>query len=230
MSPLAGIEALTGASRVRYIQGLPSDAELTAIPAADLSAPFTGASHAGPYSATLRAPQTGTYIIALANNCHCYSVASLAIDGRTLVNNPGTPPNPTYSAAVHLIKGQSYALTVTGPVMTPISAKFAQKHKKRPKELQEKYKKVMGPSIGIQLLWATPSVVRADIEQAVNAARSAPAAVVVVADDTESEGADRPDLRLPSAQNALVSAVAKVNPHTVVVIQAGAPITMPWLA
>jgi beta-glucosidase len=73
-------------------------------------------------------------------------------------------------------------------------------------------------------------VVRADIAKAVQAAKSAPVAVVVVADDTESEGADRPDLRLPSAQNALVSAVAKVNPHTVVVIQAGAPITMPWIA
>ena len=230
ISPLAGIEALTGASQVRYVQGLPSDAELTAIPAVDLSAPFTGASHAGPYSATLRAPQTGTYIIALTNNCHCYSSASLAIDGRTLVNNPGTPPNPTYSAAVHLIKGRSYALTVTGPVMAPISVKFSRKFKKLPKKLQEKYKKIMGSTIGNELLWATPSVVRADIAQAVNAARSAPVAVVVVADDTESEGADRPGLRLPSAQNALVSAVAKVNPHTVVVIQAGAPITMPWLA
>ncbi len=54
-------------------------------------------------------------------------------------------------------------------------------------------------------------------------------AVVVVADDTESEGADRPDLRLPSAQSELVSAVARANPHTVVVVQAGAPVAMPWL-
>ena len=55
------------------------------------------------------------------------------------------------------------------------------------------------------------------------------AAVVVVADDTHSEAADRPGLSLPSAQDELISAIAAVNPHTVVVIQAGAPVTMPWL-
>ncbi len=218
ISPLAGIEALAGAARVHYVQGLPTDAELTPIPAADLSAPFTGKRHVGPYSATLRVPQTGLYIIGFTNSCHCYRIGSLAINGRTLVNNPGTPPNPTYTAAIHLIKGQRYTLRVTGPVMTPVP------------KTKMKFRKMKRPRGPDQLLWATPSVVRADIAQAVQAAKSAPVAVVVVADDTESEATDRPDLRLPSAQNALVSAVAKVNPHTVVVIQAGAPIVMPWIA
>ena len=211
ISPLAGIEALAGTSQIRYVQGLPTDAELTPIPAADLSAPFTGKSRAGPYSATLRAPQTGTYIIGFINGCYCDRVASLAIDGRTLVNNPD---GPIYTAAIHLIKGQRYKLTVTGPAMRPVS----------------KGKQMMRPKALGQLRWATPSVVRTDIAQAVQAAKSAPVALVVVADNTESEAADRPDLRLPSAQNALVSAVAAVNPHTVVVIQAGAPIVMPWIA
>ena len=53
--------------------------------------------------------------------------------------------------------------------------------------------------------------------------------MVVVSDDTESEAADRPALSLPSAQDELISAVAAANPHTVVVIDAGAPVTMPWL-
>ncbi len=230
ISPLAGIEALAGSAQVRYVQGLPTNAELTPIPAADLSAPFKGESHAGPYSATLRVPQTGTYIIGLSNNCHCYSVASLAIDGRTLVNNPGTPPNPTYTAAIHLLKGRRYRLTVTGPVTTPIAKKLGRKLKKLPKKPQAKNPKKMAAGPRDQLLWAPPGVVRADIAEAVRAAKSARVAVVVVADDTESEGADRADLRLPSAQNALVRAVAKVNPRTVVVIQAGAPIVMPWIA
>jgi beta-glucosidase len=52
---------------------------------------------------------------------------------------------------------------------------------------------------------------------------------VVVSDDTETEAADRPDLSLPSAQDELISAVAAANPHTVVVIDAGAPVAMPWL-
>ena len=60
--------------------------------------------------------------------------------------------------------------------------------------------------------------------------RSAATAVVVVSDDTESEATDRPSLNLPSAQDELISAVAAANPHTVVVINAGAPVAMPWLS
>ena len=219
ISPLAGIEALAGSAQVHYVQGLPTNEQLEPIPATDLSAPFTGESHPRPYSATLTAPQTGTYIIGFTNGCHCLGVGSVAIDGRMLINNPGTAPNTTYTAAIHMIRDQRYALTVTSPVMPRV-----------PKKLLKTFRKLMGSGTPNELLWATPRVVRADIAQAVQAAKSAPVAVVVVADDTESEGADRPDLRLPSAQNALVSAVAKANPHTVVVIQAGAPIAMPWIA
>ena len=50
-----------------------------------------------------------------------------------------------------------------------------------------------------------------------------------MSDDTESEAADRASLNLPSAQNELISAVAAANPHTVVVVDAGAPVTMPWI-
>jgi beta-glucosidase len=79
------------------------------------------------------------------------------------------------------------------------------------------------------LTWATPSALAPGISQAAAAARSARVAVVVVSDDTETEAADRPDLSLPSAQDELISAVAAANPHTVVVIDAGAPVAMPWL-
>ena len=80
------------------------------------------------------------------------------------------------------------------------------------------------------LTWGTPSALAPGIAQAVAAAKSAETAVVVVSDDTESEATDRPSLTLPSAQDELVSAVAAANPHTVVVVDAGAPVTMPWLA
>lgn len=53
--------------------------------------------------------------------------------------------------------------------------------------------------------------------------------VVVVVGQIDSEGADRADLSLPAGQDALVAAVAAANPNTVVVIHAGAPVTMPWL-
>ena len=86
-----------------------------------------------------------------------------------------------------------------------------------------------GGASSAALRWATPSELAPGIAQAVAAAKSARVAVVVVSDDTESEAADRASLNLPSAQNELISAVAAANPHTVVVVDAGAPVVMPWL-
>jgi beta-glucosidase len=80
------------------------------------------------------------------------------------------------------------------------------------------------------LTWAKPSDLAPGIAQAVAAAKAASTAVVVVSDDTETEAADRQGLNLPSAQDELISAVAAANPNTVVVVDAGAPVAMPWLS
>ncbi|MGW0709938.1 glycoside hydrolase family 3 protein [Streptomyces sp. NPDC002643] len=68
------------------------------------------------------------------------------------------------------------------------------------------------------------------IAEAVEAARAADTAVVVVAttDRVESEGFDRKDLSLPGRQNDLVRAVAAANPRTVVVVNSGSPVELPW--
>ena len=65
---------------------------------------------------------------------------------------------------------------------------------------------------------------------AIEAARAAEVAVVVVGttEQLESEGRDRTTLALPGRQNDLVAAVAAVNPRTVVVVNSGAPVEMPW--
>jgi beta-glucosidase len=43
-----------------------------------------------------------------------------------------------------------------------------------------------------------------------------------------AEGNDAPDLSLPQGQDELIAAVAAVNPHTVVVLETGGPVLMPW--
>ncbi|MBO1267638.1 beta-glucosidase family protein [Arthrobacter cavernae] len=70
----------------------------------------------------------------------------------------------------------------------------------------------------------------AEIAAAVEAARTAGVAVVVVGTNAaiESEGFDRQDLDLPGHQNRLVEAVAAVNQRTVVVVNSGSPVLMPW--
>ena len=51
---------------------------------------------------------------------------------------------------------------------------------------------------------------------------------IVVANKFESEGFDSPDLSLPNGQDALIDAVASANPNTVVVLQTGNAVAMPW--
>ena len=70
-----------------------------------------------------------------------------------------------------------------------------------------------------------------DLQAAEALARSADTAVVVVGStmEWESEGADRTDLDLPGGQDDLVRRVIAANPNTVVVLNCGAPMTMPWL-
>jgi len=72
-----------------------------------------------------------------------------------------------------------------------------------------------------------PSVL---IDAAVAAATGADVAVVVVGTNSkvESEGYDRSSLALPGHQDDLVRAVAAANPNTVVVVNAGSPVEMPW--
>jgi len=68
------------------------------------------------------------------------------------------------------------------------------------------------------------------IKEAVAAAQSSETAIVMVgsAAGIESEGYDRETLALPGRQDELVSAVAAVNSHTVVVVNSGMPVLMPW--
>ena len=51
---------------------------------------------------------------------------------------------------------------------------------------------------------------------------------IVFAIRVEGEGFDMPDLSLPWGQDAVIEAVAAANPNTVVVLQTGNPVTMPW--
>src|SRR4029077_14596411 len=44
-----------------------------------------------------------------------------------------------------------------------------------------------------------------------------------------TENFDAPDLTLPHGQDELIRAVAAANPHTVVVLETGGPVLMPWL-
>jgi beta-glucosidase len=53
--------------------------------------------------------------------------------------------------------------------------------------------------------------------------------VILFATQPTSEGSDVPSLSLPDNQDALIAAVASANPHTIVVLETGGPVSMPWI-
>ncbi|MCU1528564.1 MAG: beta-glucosidase [Frondihabitans sp.] len=86
---------------------------------------------------------------------------------------------------------------------------------------------VFGITVGLEADGSDPEQLIAD---AAAAAADADVAIVVVGTNSrvESEGFDRSDLDLPGRQDDLVRAVVAANPNTIVVVNAGSPVVMPW--
>src|SRR6202012_2378952 len=115
VTPLQGMEAVAhGHTQLTYTQGLPTDGSLPAIPAANLTPAYASTPFGGNYSGTLTAPETGTYVLAITNTCGCYTPTYLSLDGKQILDNPGTPPQDVYSVAVPLTQGQTYSIQISG--------------------------------------------------------------------------------------------------------------------
>jgi beta-glucosidase len=79
---------------------------------------------------------------------------------------------------------------------------------------------------------AYPPLLSDPVAEAVDLAADADVAIVIVGtnDDWESEGYDRDDMALPGRQDELIAGVAAACARTIVVVNAGSPVSMPWLA
>ncbi|HST50112.1 beta-glucosidase H, partial [Jatrophihabitans sp.] len=136
----------------------------------------------------------------------------LAADATVAGDDPGSGlfGPPASVARVELAAGRSYRLRLVHTLTGRAAA-----HR----------------SLAVTLGWR-PVVDSADalIAEAAEAARQAEVAVVVVGttEQVESEGFDRDSLALPGRQDDLVRAVAAANPRTVVVVNSGSPVTLPW--
>jgi beta-glucosidase len=123
----------------------------------------------------------------------------LALDGRALIASPGLHGRSLWSTTAALVARHRYRLSVRW---------FGIAGERMP-----------------QLGFANVSP---EIAAAVTAARHASVAVVF-ASVSQSEAVDRPNLYLPGDANALIANVAAVNPRTVVVLNTGGAVLMPWL-
>jgi beta-glucosidase len=157
------------------------------------------------YDGFLTPPATGDYVLSLTG----WGDATLSLDGTAVIDMTGQDGRRVVdSPALHLVAGQRYAVHIDYRATRPLT----------------------GLQPGTLLLqWRTPAATRSPgIRQAVAAARDADVAVVYVR-DFETEERDRVSLKLPQSADLLVRAVSAVNPHTVVVLATGGPVTMPWL-
>ncbi len=145
------------------------------------------------------------------------AVARLRLDGRTIVDSeaPVCPSDAAPDAAlavaqatVELVAGREYDLEVD--FVRGKSAPFA--------------------SMQVRFAPAPVEPIQERIRRAVALAADADAAVVIVGmpDTFETEGRDRAGLELPGDQDELIAAIAEVNPRTIVVVNCGSPIAMPW--
>ena len=98
--------------------------------------------------------------------------------------------------------------------------------------IEVEYKSVASGMVGgtVRLGFRKP-LSDSSIEEDANVAAHADYAVVCVGTtgEWETEGEDRWGLALPGRQDELVRAVARVNPNTIVLLQTGGPVLMPWL-
>jgi len=175
-------------------------------PTIDLSgAPAqTGALWSAKWTGTLTPGETGLYRFSLAES----GIATLKIAGQTF--------GPAYREATQFLVGPHYVLQ--GAVRLTAG---------QPVPVEIDYSSISGLfSQEIHFGWQTPS--QSGIPGAVQAARHADVAIVF-ANEAQGEGMDRASLSLPGDQDQLIEAVANANRHTIVVLNTGGPVLMPWL-
>jgi beta-glucosidase len=245
ISPLEGIAAqvgpevtlghAVGCTNYRMLPLLDQTFEVDYFNSPDLSGPpvASGQSHGGEtmwlhdvpagveryaFSARLRTrftpAQGGRHLFSLVSA----GLSRLLLDGQPLVDNwEGWRPGDSYfgtgsaeaAAPADLAAGQSYELTVE--YTCPTGSAFG----------------VRAVRVGV-----TRPLGEQELEQAAALAAAADAALVFVglSGEWDTEGSDRPHMDLVGRQNELVARVAAANPRTVVVLQTGGPVAMPWLA
>ncbi|WP_308466956.1 beta-glucosidase family protein [Rathayibacter soli] len=252
VSPLDGIRSAFGADNVRFAPGIPAADPLLPLGADVATDPVDGTpgvhvrfldasgavlldEHRGggmlvwlgdpvlgetavvEVRSVFTAPSDGSYAL----GCTGLGYFTLNLDGETVSNGlffpEGTDPfmaflnPPKQSFPVTLRAGQSVELLL----------------EHRP-QMQEGLSAVMF-TLGYEQPFGEPAE---ELDRAVALAADADVAVVVVGttDRLESEGFDRSSLRLPEGSDELVRRTIAANPRTVVVVNSGGPVIMPWLA
>ncbi len=154
------------------------------------------------WSGTLTLPQDGLYRFVLRHAGH----VRLYLDDRLILESEAGQGSP--AKAERLLRAGAHGL--------------------RLEYVRREEEEIIAYRLGLGQVF--PAGEDRRLEQAVELARRCDVALIFAGypEGYESEGVDRPHMDLLGGQNALIEAVAAVNPKTVVVLNVGAPVTMPW--
>lgn len=165
------------------------------------------------YSTTFAAPVSETYRVSIASA----ALGRIKIDGHLVVDNWS-----------NWTAGRTYFEEGSDEVVGTIDLRAGKVYRFEV-ELAKKPSRGLdftAARIGIGLPLGDEA-----IADAVAAAKAAEVAIICVGrtGDWDTEGSDLENIKLPGRQDELVRAVAKANPRTIVVLQTGGPVEMPWL-
>ncbi len=169
----------------------------------------------------LRVPESGTYRLAATG----IGRFQLFVDDAAVVDTVSVLAEPSTDAPL-FDKPPQESVTIELSVDTDVAIEM-RFVRRQPGSGAGEFEVNM---IGCQLNVAPAFDEQAEFDRAVAAAASSDVAIVVVGttEEVESEGFDRRTLALPGRQDELVRAVAAANPRTVVVVNSGAPVLLPW--
>ncbi|GAB3808549.1 glycoside hydrolase family 3 C-terminal domain-containing protein [Humibacter antri] len=254
VSPLEAVERAFPAARVDYAPGALINEGIQPLPLAEMTDPVTG--EPGVVVEFLDAAGEITYTEHRRSTALVYfgGAAPIASSAGLRLRLTYTPPT-TGCLRFGYASSRPTTIRVAGelivddvPPVVPfgdLGASFAVSDSAvgsvavvagRPVEIVVEYDLAAGGGVPGNALQATFGLApMADdperlIAEAVEAAAAADVVLVVAGTNSrvESEGFDRTGLALPGRQDEVVAAVAAVNPHTVVVVNSGAPVAMPW--
>ena len=175
----------------------------------DVSSKMKSPSLSVRFSATLKPKVSGEHTFELVS----IGPARLKIDGKEIVDNwTSQEPGDAFFSYGSAPRRSSVNLEATKEYLVEIEYKWEGRF----------------PAVQIGMLQPDEEDL---IEQAVSLAKEVDAVVMVVGtnSDWETEGNDRSTLQLPGDQDELIDRVVKANPNTVVVVNTGSPISMPWI-
>src|SRR6476659_5207649 len=171
------------------------------------------------WTGTRTAPTTGNYLLAVQTDG---TGGTLTVDGQPVIASSvlaalGTTLHKTTDG---LANSFAYLNLTAGPHSIQVTA--------APVPAFPPFIPASSGPVQIRLAWITPQQRQANLDAAVAAAKQARTAVVFAYMEG-TEGVDQPTLTLPDEQDQLIEAVAAANPRTVVVLNSGYPVLMPWV-